>query len=69
VTRKEAIAELEALTRDPNRQHIEEMLRQWPESYEISALLGRALLARKGYSRIRRRDDSLPVPPGLVHPG
>ncbi len=67
--RKEAIAELEALTRDPNREHIEEMLRQCPESYEISALFGRAVVARKGYSRINRRDESLPVPPGLVHPG
>ncbi len=47
--RKEAIAELEALTRDPNREHIEEMLRQCPESYEISALFGRAVVARKGY--------------------
>jgi hypothetical protein len=69
VTRKEAIAKLEALARDPNRQHIEEMLRQCPESYEVSALFGRAVLARKAYSRISRRDDSLPVPPGLVHPG
>lgn len=69
MTRKQAIAELEQLARDPNRQHLEEKFTQCPESREISEVLGAAVLAQKGYSRCNRREDLLPVPPGLVHPG
>jgi hypothetical protein len=69
VTRKQAIAELERLAQDSNRQHLEEKFKRCPESREISELLGRAVAARKGYSRRVRRDDLLPVPPALVHPG
>jgi len=67
--RKQAIAELDALSHDPNRQLLEEKLRRCPESRKTSELLGAAVLGRRGYSRQFRREDALPVPPGLVHPG
>lgn len=67
--RKQAVAELEAFAHDPNRQLLEEKLKRCPESRKASELLGNAVLGRKGYSRRIRREDSLPVPPGLVHPG
>ena len=69
MTRKQAVAELEAFAHDPNRQLLEEKLKRCPESRKASELLGAAVLGRKGYSRQFRREDSLPVPPGLVHPG
>lgn len=69
MTRKQAIAELEDLTRDPNRAALQEKFKRCPESREVSELLGRALASRRGYSRQIRRDDSLPVPRSLVHPG
>ena len=69
MTRKEAVAELDALARDPNRQQLEEKFKRCPESRKVSELLGAAVLGRKGYSRHIRREDSLPVPPSLVHPG
>jgi hypothetical protein len=69
MTRKQAVAELERLARDPNREQLEEKFKQCPESRQTSELLGAAVLGRRGYSRHARREDSLPVPPGLVHPG
>jgi hypothetical protein len=69
ITRKEAIAELEALNRDPNRDALQEKFKRCPESREVSELLGQAVAHRRGYSRQIRRGDSLPVPRGLVHPG
>jgi hypothetical protein len=69
MTRKQAIAELEAFAHDPNRQQLEEKLKRCPESRNASELLGASVLGRRGYSRHVRREDSLPVPPGLVHPG
>jgi hypothetical protein len=69
MTRKQAIAELEAFAHDPNRHQLEEKLKRCPESRKASELLGAAVLGRRGYSRQFRREDSLPVPPGLVHPG
>jgi hypothetical protein len=69
MTRRDAIAKLEQLARDPNRDHIEEKFRQCPDARIASELLGAAVLGRKGYSRHIRREDSLPVPVGLVNPG
>jgi len=69
MTRRDAIAELEKLARDPNRERIEEKLRQCPDARLASELLGAGVLGRKGYSRRIRREDSLPVPAALVHPG
>jgi hypothetical protein len=69
MTRKEAIAELEALHRDTNRHELEEKFKRCPESRRISELLGQAVAGRKGYSRRIARADSLPVPRALVHPG
>ena len=69
MTRRDAIAELEKLALDPDRDRIEEKFRQCPDARLASELLGAAVLGRKGYSRHIRRDDSLPVPAGLVHPG
>jgi hypothetical protein len=69
MTQKQAIAELEAFGHDPNRHQLEEKLKRCPESRKASELLGAAVLGRRGYSRPCRREDSLPVPPGLVHPG
>ena len=69
MTRKEAILELETLARDPNRQRLEEKFKRCPEARRVSELLGTAVVGRKGYSRRIRREDSLPVPPSLVHPG
>lgn len=69
MTRDEAIAELEQLGRDPNREHLEEKFQQCPESKLLSEILRAALVGRQGYSRQHRRDDSLPLPPALVHPG
>jgi hypothetical protein len=69
VTRKEAILELDSLARDPNRQRLEEKFKRCPEAGKVSELLGAAVLGRKAYSRRIRREGSLPVPPGLVHPG
>ena len=69
MTRKEVILELETLARDPNRQRLEEKFKRCPEACKVSELLGATVLGRKGYSRRIRRADSLPVPPGLVHPG
>lgn len=69
MTREEAISELEQLGRDPNREHLEEKFNRCPELRQVSEALGAALFARRGYSRRTRREDSLPVPPALVHPG
>jgi len=69
MTRRDAIAELEKLARDPNRERIEEKFRRCPDARLASELLGAAVLFRKGDSRRIRREDSLPVPAGLVHPG
>jgi hypothetical protein len=69
MTRRDAIAELEKLALDPDRDRIEEKFRQCPDARLASELLGAAVLGRKGYSRHIRRKDSLPVPAGLVHPG
>ncbi|MBC8165919.1 MAG: hypothetical protein H7Y20_08610 [Bryobacteraceae bacterium] len=69
MTRKQAVAELEAFTQDPNWQKLQEKFKRCPESRKMSELLGTAVLGRKGYSRQPRRESSLPVPPGLVHPG
>ena len=69
MTRRDAIAELEQVARDPNRDRIEEKFRQCPDARLASELLGAAVLGRKGYSRRIRREDSLPVPAVLVHPG
>jgi hypothetical protein len=69
MTRKQAVAELEAFTHDHNRQQLQEKFKRCPESQRISELLGAAVLSRRSYSRQIRREDSLPVPPGLVHPG
>lgn len=69
MTRKEAVAELEQLGRDPNRKQLEEKFKQCPESRQLSELLGAAIVGGRGYSRRNRREDSLPVPPALVHPG
>lgn len=69
MTREEAVRELVAVAHDPNREQLEEKFKQCPESRRVSELLGAAVLGRKGYSRHNRCDDSLPVPPGLVHPG
>ena len=69
MTRRDAIAELEKLALDPDRDRIEEKFRQCPDARLASELLGAAVLGRKGYSRRIRREDSLPVPAGLVHPG
>jgi len=69
MTRGQALAELEAFAQDPNRQQLQEKFRRCPEARRVSELLGAALLSRKGYSRQTRREDSLPVPPSLVHPG
>ena len=69
MTRRDAIAKLEQLARDPNRERIEEKFRQCPDARIASEILGAAVLGRKGYSRRIRREDSLPVPAGLVQPG
>ncbi|HEU0139404.1 MAG TPA: hypothetical protein VFQ79_06830 [Bryobacteraceae bacterium] len=69
MTRRQAVAELEAFGQDPNRQQLQEKFKRCPESRKISELLGAAVLGRKGYSGQIRREDSLPVPPSLVHPG
>ena len=69
MTRTQAIAELDALNRDPNRQELEEKFKRCPQSREVSELLGQAVAGRKGYSRRIVRADSLPVPRALVHPG
>ena len=69
MTRKQAIAEIEALNRDPNRQELEEKFKRCPHSREVSELMGRAVAGRRGYSRRILRADSLPVPRALVHPG
>ena len=69
MTRRQAVADLEAFAQDPNQRELQEKFKRCPESRKVSELLGAAVLARKGYSRQIRREDSLPVPPGLVHPG
>ena len=69
MTREEAIRELEAFANDPNRKQLEDRFSRCPESRRLSELLGAAVVGRKGYSRHNRFDGSLPVPPGLVHPG
>ena len=69
MTRRDAIAELEKLALDPDRDRIEEKFRQCPDARLASELLGAAVLGGTGYSRRIRREDSLPVPAGLVHPG
>ena len=69
MTRRQAVAELEAFAQHPNQQNLQEKFKRCPESRKVSELLGTAVLGRKGYSRQTRREDSLPVPPSLVHPG
>jgi hypothetical protein len=69
MTRKEAILELEMLACDRNRQRLEEKFKRCPEARKLSELLGAAVLGRQGYWRRIPREDSLPVPPSLVHPG
>jgi len=69
MTRTQAVADLEAFAHDPNQRELQEKFKRCPESRRVSELLGAAVLGRKGYSRQIRREDSLPVPPGLVHPG
>ena len=69
MTRQQAVKELAAFAHDPNRQQLEGKFTRCPESRRLSELLGAAVIGRKGYSRHNRFDGSLPVPPGLVHPG
>jgi hypothetical protein len=69
MTRRQAVADLEAFAQDPNQRELQEKFKRCPESRKVSELLGAAVLARKGYSRQTHREDSLPVPPSLVHPG
>ena len=69
MTRQHTMRELEGFAHDPNRQQLEEKFTRCPESRRVSELLGAAVIGRKGYSRHSRFDGSLPVPPGLVHPG
>jgi hypothetical protein len=69
MTRKQAIAELEAFAEDANRQQLQEKFKRCPESRRVSEVLGAATLGRRGYSRQTRREDLLPVPPAQVHPG
>ena len=59
MTRKQALAELDAFVHDPNRHQLEEKLKRCPESRKASELLGSAVLGRRGYSRQFRREDSL----------
>ncbi len=68
-SKKEALRELAEFAQDPHRERLLEKFKVCPESSQLAELLGTALAGRSGYSQRRAPARSLPVPPGLVHPG
>ncbi len=69
MTKEEVLRELANFRQDPHRDRLLEKFKLCPEARPLSELLGSALAGRKGYWQHTASARSLPVPPGLVHPG